>query len=366
MNLLIRTGVFLALLTACGSETPSTCAAGRVKPCPCASGQGAQTCQRDGTFGACVCPDAGAGMDVTLDASDAPACDADLQNDPGNCGGCGRRCEGGPDAGNVCRAGRCALVCDPAHTDCDGNPANGCETTLNTNLNCAGCGMACAAPNATVECQARACVLRSCASGFADCDGNLADGCETDTANDSMNCGRCSSRDPALAICRTGTHCVRGQCEPLDCTDGGTCPAGSMCCPVLPGRGTGRRCYDPTRDPSNCGACGRMCMSTPNASATCSDAHCGIRCSEMTGNCDGDDSNGCEALFSRDPLNCGACGRACADTEDCQSGVCLNVVTPGCPSRCTRNADCGVCPTPGLYCCNSGRCYLTVGRCAGS
>lgn len=76
MNLLIRTGVLLALLVACGSETPAptTCTVGRVKPCPCPNGTGAQSCQRDGTYSACVCPDASVPMDVS--AADAPTADA--------------------------------------------------------------------------------------------------------------------------------------------------------------------------------------------------------------------------------------------------------------------------------------------------
>ncbi len=74
----------------------------------------------------------------------------------------------------------------------------------------------------------------------------------------------------------------------------------------------------------------------------------------------------CLANTLRDPANCGACGRVCADTEDCQGGMCLNVVTPGCPSRCARDADCRVCPgSGGNFCCNVGRCFFSRGRCTG-
>lgn len=329
MNLLIRTGAFLALLTACGSETPSTCAAGRVKPCPCASGQGAQTCQRDGTFGACVCPDAGAGMDATLDASDAPACDADLQNDPGNCGECGRRCEGGPDAGSVCRAGRCALVCDPAHADCDGNPANGCETALNTMLNCAGCGMACAAPNATTECRAGTCVLRACSTGFFDCDRNAANGCEIDGRSDSQNCGGCASNSPALPerVCRPGAPCRDSACRAIDCTDGGACPTNSMCCPAPPGAGPGNRCLDLMTDVMNCGACGNACPLLGGSYPSCVAGVCSFTCRREYVDCDGNPANGCEVgILSNE--RCGACngppcdGGTCTFAE-CDGGMCI-------------------------------------------
>jgi len=36
--------------------------------------------------------------------------------------------------------------------------------------------------------------IASCAPGFKDCDGNIANGCEVQTDFDPLNCGRCGGR----------------------------------------------------------------------------------------------------------------------------------------------------------------------------
>lgn len=94
-----RLGALLGLLAACGSAQPAAtpdvpaadlgapddrtaplCTPGRTKACPCASGaQGAQTCQRDGTYGACVCFDAGVPADVLAIDTAVDAGDRDAQ-----------------------------------------------------------------------------------------------------------------------------------------------------------------------------------------------------------------------------------------------------------------------------------------------
>lgn len=61
-----------------------------------------------------------------------------------------------PDAGPTCGPfahafvteaidGGCAFVCDPAFADCDGDPANGCETPISVDPQCGGCHVNCAA-----------------------------------------------------------------------------------------------------------------------------------------------------------------------------------------------------------------------------
>jgi len=54
--------------------------------------------------------------DVVAEASDAPTCDANIQTDPDNCGGCGQVCASDED----CIAGKCK-PCDSALRDCDGD-----------------------------------------------------------------------------------------------------------------------------------------------------------------------------------------------------------------------------------------------------
>jgi hypothetical protein len=117
-----------------------------------------------------------------LDARDAPAvCDADIQNDPANCGACGSVCGASNTASSPgCLDGRCRLTCRAGFGNCDGNGANGCETNLSTSpTNCGVCGSPCTPAHATAACVAGACAVGACLAGWCDRDGDAANGCET-------------------------------------------------------------------------------------------------------------------------------------------------------------------------------------------
>jgi hypothetical protein len=104
-------------------------------------------------------------------------------------------------------------VCDtvvscPAGTgDCDGNPANGCETNVNTDSNnCGKCGVTCAghANSTSGTCVSGVCQL-ACTPGYGNCDGIASDGCESTLATDPANCGAC------------GKSCNGGVCNASTC-----------------------------------------------------------------------------------------------------------------------------------------------------
>lgn len=134
----------------------------------------------------------------------------DLRSSATHCGACDRACAL-DHATATCAAGACAVaVCASGFGDCDGMPANGCEAdTRATAAHCGGCGMACAPASATGTCTDGRCSVASCAAGHGDCDGMPANGCEVDTAASTAHCGACGR------ACAASEGCVAGACAVL-------------------------------------------------------------------------------------------------------------------------------------------------------
>jgi hypothetical protein len=85
----------------------------------------------------------------------------------------------------VCRVG----TCDTGYGDCNGTPADGCETDLySTAQHCGACGNACNLPHATETCASGVCQVGTCDAGYANCDGQHANGCETNLDADGGTC----------------------------------------------------------------------------------------------------------------------------------------------------------------------------------
>jgi hypothetical protein len=142
------------------------------------------------------------------DGDAANGCEVHLVGDVANCGACGHACAALANAKPTCAQQACSFVCDSGFANCDGNVSNGCETDLGTVANCGACGNACKAPNATAVCSGGACALGACDAGFSDCDQSAADGCEVHTSADWRSCGACGS------VCPVGQRCASGTCTP--------------------------------------------------------------------------------------------------------------------------------------------------------
>ena len=193
----------------------------------------------------------------------------DLTTDGNNCGACGSACTSA-HAQVDCLAGKCTFAgkCDSGWGDCDNNPANGCEANLHVDPNnCTACGMKCAIANAINAC-ADGCYEASCSFGFDDCNMDPKDGCETSVLSDGQNCGACGTSCAKLPHATAGcmnAGCVLGACEKgyADCNgdpkDG--------CESFVAG------------DKSNCGSCGNACpQNLPFCvSAVCSAVDPGVR-----------------------------------------------------------------------------------------
>ena len=245
---------------------------------PCGGACGAGTVC---VAGACAVADAGA-RDAGIAALDVPAVDL------------GGPVDAGVDAGVDVPAVDVGVDTGPA----DALPA-GCVST--TPGNC--CGVACPAPaNGTALCGGGRCGIASCAANYGDCDGNTANGCETDTRRSAANCGACG------AACTTGRACVAGACV--------TCSSGLALCPD--------GCVDVRSDAANCGGCGPSfaCVVRSGGSARCSGGVCSFVCNAPNADCDGQAINGCEVDTALDRAHCGRCNTPCVFGQTCVSGRC--------------------------------------------
>ncbi len=326
-----------------------------------------------------------AAREAAADASmaDAPAeiacrtvCGAsctDTQVDPRNCGACFRDCANlpGVDPGAArCLAGLCVInrACMPNRGDCNGDASDGCETDLGTTTNCGVCGTRCVEPSPICtmmpgdggpamfrcgsgcvaptpdRCASRcvdlqtdrtncgacgtvcpaavngvgACVMGrcqvTCNAGFGDCDGNAANGCETPTAANITHCGACGNVCPG--VMGASPACVMGRC-------GIACAAGTGNCDMDNSNG----CETDTRaNLNNCGTCGRVCAPAPNAAPTCASSVCSTTCNAGFANCNASAVDGCEIEINTNPLHCGMCNRRCTvpanATASCAMGGC--------------------------------------------
>jgi len=151
----------------------------------------------------------------------------------------------------------------------------------------------------------------ACTVGKADCDGNATNGCEVDLSTHALNCGACGKACPDAP--NADPACVGAQCTIQ-------CDAFTDNCDGDDTNG----CEAPVeKDSANCGACGNVCGTANTTSAACALGQCELTCSTGYSNCDGKDATGCEQSLD-DSKHCGACGHDCQG-GGCTAGVCQPV-----------------------------------------
>lgn len=266
-------------------------------------------------------------------------------------------------ATTACTSGACAIVdCEPGFADCDLDAANGCETATNTETSCGGCGIACDPANATGDCASGACRVGTCDAGFGDCDMDPTNGCETSllTASDCGGCGRTCSPAGAIGECATGT-CGIAACDP----NRGDCDG-------RPENG----CETLLTTNSDCGMC-RVPCAPAGGIGDCSTGTCRLTACTTPGtaDCDGLSSNGCETS-TRTLSDCGGCGVPCSHmgaSSSCASGTCAlagclpgfgncdGVDGNGCEQSLDTMTHCGGCGNACTIANGTGEC--TTGSC---
>ncbi len=246
------------------------------------------------------------------DCDPANGCETSL-NTLSDCGACGRRC-GYADARASCDSGSCVFVaCHPGFGDCDVDLSNGCETALDTVDDCGACDATCQLAHGSVSCATGSCALESCDRGYDDCDGDESNGCES-ALNTASDCGAC---DATCDLLNADESCATGACTLVDCE------AGWEDCDTDQATG----CETAIDTLLNCGACSETC-DLLNADQSCASGSCTlVDCDGGWGDCDSDQSSGCETPLDT-LVNCGACSETCdllnAD-ESCATGACLIV-----------------------------------------
>jgi hypothetical protein len=301
-------------------------------------------------------------------------CETDLTTTVLHCGQCGAACEN--EHGSVrCTEGSCAPRCGQGFDDCDGDPNNGCETDLTTSLSdCGGCGVSCEPAHATGVCEEGACTP-TCEDGFADCNGDAADGCEADLSAPET-CGACDnvcSAKGGKATCDASGKC------------GIDCGAGHADC--INGLEDGCE-TDTNASAVHCGTCDTLCPTTVGTAA-CYDGTCGVSsCILPNAECDGKSATLCETNVNTDPLNCGACSNECYYPNaggKCVAGSCVQdacnagfvdcTTAPGCETPLGTVTNCRRCGEScsnahgGAACSASGcvpSCAIGWGDCDGN
>ncbi|MBL8604016.1 MAG: hypothetical protein JNK72_18965 [Myxococcales bacterium] len=203
-----------------------------------------------------------AGFD-DCDAMAGNGCEAALQTSLAHCGACNNACPTPANATPRCSEGACGFTCNTGFADCDMNAANGCEVDLRTSTaHCGACGTACAYANAAGVCTSGVCGLGACNAGFSNCNMNPADGCEVNTTSNASHCGACGAEcglRNAVSACRASSCAVEA------------CDAGFGNCDSMVANG----CETNLRsDPRNCGACGTVCSSGVCANGACQAPSC--------------------------------------------------------------------------------------------
>ncbi len=260
--------------------------------------------------------------------------------------------DGGLDGGVGGDAGPCvpeAEICNERDDNCDGTVDEGFDLTSDVD-HCGSCGTVCGGANATPSCVSGVCAL-ACDVGWADCNGDVSDGCEASLAS-GATCGTC-----ATACVEPTPLCVLSG---VDYACASTCPPDS---PTL----CDASCVDLDTSLAHCGGCGVPCAPA-DATASCAGGTCAIAtCDAGRADCNGDVADGCETDLSSS-TSCGDCGVTCgAAAPYCVSSggrwSCTSGCTDGVRGGDETDADCGgaVCPACGV----GSRCGADT-DCAGS
>lgn len=329
------------------------------------------------TAGQCSIKSCSAGLDDCSGGYD-DGCETKTTTDLMNCGACGKTCTTA-NGTSACVSGACQVkACAGSYADCNGSNTDGCETDTKTSqTHCGACTGATANcdtvfPHSGGQCVNSTCVIKpnSCATDYSDCNGQPSDGCESNLKTDVNHCGTCSIACSTAGTTSAGTSCVAGVCSPK-------C-AGTMTSCSNPQNGCN---IDTATDENNCGGCTKVCSTAASAHVDsggnqCLSGVCNPSCASLYDDCDGNPMNGCEKTVAADVANCGACNVTCGTANttaapSCSSGKCSWQCQPGFGACGAPSAGCATplgttsnCLSCGDACTGTNK-YCTASGCVG-
>jgi hypothetical protein len=163
------------------------------------------------------------------DGNPANGCEVDVLGDTAgtqHCGDCNRPCGPYADGTARCERGMCRLTCNFGFGSCDGDDSDGCETPLSNPRHCGGCFNDCSRVRGSFGIiNSNSCIGSAasrtgyhcvCIGSQGECDRDPFNGCET-PLNTEMNCGACGracSEAPASArpVCKTNPAASPDDC----------------------------------------------------------------------------------------------------------------------------------------------------------
>jgi hypothetical protein len=262
--------------------------------------------------------------DTSLDSCETPL---DTLID---CGVCGASCDALDRATPTCATGSCAVdTCIGNYGNCNGVVSDGCEEPLDSLEHCGGCGTDCSFMGTTSDCSSGSCVALGCETGYANCDGDTANGCES--LNGADHCGGCGMPCNVSAL----ANVAAASCESQACSV--SCKAGHGDCDQNSSNG----CETPLTSNVNCGNCGDPC-DIPHAVAECGTGSCEfVSCVAGWGDCNDDLSDGCELDLNTTLSDCGACDHDCqaqsVPKQFCVGGSCSGLSCAAGTAECDGN-----------------------------
>lgn len=160
----------------------------------------------------------------------------------------------------------------------------------------------------------RPCNSTSCSSGCCDSQGV----CRTLDAMDTAPvCGTNGNRCIQCSLKHAKSTCVDGRCAMDSCEEQETEKWGN--CDEDDSNGCETNLLT---SEEHCGECGNTCDRDYVKEGVCEEGKCVITCKDNHGNCDETAGNGCETDLLTSRAHCSGCGVPCRSPKSCKGGMC--------------------------------------------